>query len=93
MQLHEKYKIDRNQIVTLIRVCKETTKQILKDMEWYYILSMKNTIVSHKYCLLIDKALTTNEKDIVNHFNTIFKSVVQKLVKKVPPTHNNFKNH
>ena len=62
-------------------------------MKWYYILSMKNTIVSHKYCLLIDKALTTNEKDIVNHFNTIFKSVTQKLVKKVPPTHNNFKNH
>ena len=53
---------------------------------------MKNTKASNKYSLLIDKALTTNEKDIANHFNTFFTSMAQKLVKKIPPTHNNFKS-
>ena len=52
---------------------------------------MKNTKASNKYSLLIDKALTTNEKDIANHFNTFFTSIAQKLVKKILPTQNNFK--
>ena len=53
---------------------------------------MKNTKASNKYSLLIDKALTTNEKDIANHFNTFFTYIAQKLVKKIPPSHNNFKS-
>ena len=52
---------------------------------------MKNTKASNKYSLLIDKALTTNEKDIANHFNTFFTYIAQKLIKKIPPTHNNLK--
>ena len=51
---------------------------------------MKNTKANNKYSLLIDKALTTNEKDIINHFNTFFTSIAQKLVNKVLPTHNSF---
>ena len=51
---------------------------------------MKNTKANNKYSLLIDKALTTDENDIANHFNTFFSSIAQKLVKKIPPTHNNF---
>ena len=53
---------------------------------------MKNTNASNKYSLLIDKALTTNEKDIANHFNIFFTYIAQKLIKKIPPTHNNFKS-
>ena len=54
------------------------------------ILNMKNTKASNKYSLLTDKALTTN--DIANHFNTFFTSILQKLVEKIPPTHNSFKS-
>ena len=54
----------------------------------YYFFSK----ASNKYSILIDKALTTNEKDIANHFNTFFTSIAQKLVKKIPPTHNSFKS-
>ena len=45
---------------------------------------MKNTKASNKYSLLIDKVLTTNEKDIANNFNTFFTSIAQKLVRKFP---------
>ena len=51
------------------------------------ILNMKNTKDSNKYSPLIDKALTTIEKDIANNFNTFFTSIAQKLVKKIPLTH------
>ena len=97
-QLHEKYKIYRNQIVTLTRVCKENyyqsffennktnSKKIWSGIR--SILNMKNTKANKKY----DKALTRNEKDIANHFNTFFTSIAQKLVKKIPPTHNNFES-
>ena len=94
-QLYEKYKLYRNQIVTLTRVCKENyyqsflenTKTNSKKI-WSSIRSiMKNTKANNKYSLLINKALTTNEKDIANHFNTFFTSIAQKLVKKIPPTH------
>ena len=87
-QLHEKYKMYRNQIVTLTRVCKENyyqsfffdnnktnSKKIWSGIR--SILNMKNTKASNKYSLLIDKALTTNEKEIANHFNTFFTSVAQ----------------
>ena len=99
-QLYEKYKLYRNQIVTLTRVCKENyyqsflenTKTNSKKI-WSSIRSiMKNTKANNKYSLLINKALTTNEKDIANHFNTFFTSIAQKLVKKIPPTPNNFKS-
>ena len=101
-QLQEKYKIYRNQIVTLTQVCKENYYQYLLEINktnlkkiWKgirSILSMKNNKANNKYSLLIAKALTTNEKDIANHFNTFFTSIAQKLVKKIPPTHNNFKS-
>ena len=93
-QLHEKYKIYRNQIVTLTRVCKENyyqsffennktnSKKIWSGIR--SILNMKNTKASNKYSLLIDKVLTTNEKDIANNFNTFFTSIAQKLVRKFP---------
>ena len=102
-QIQEKYKIYRNQIVTLTRVCKKKTcvyyqsffensktnsKKVWSGVR--SILTMKNTKANNKYSLLIDKALTTNEKDIANHFNNLFTSIPQKLVKKSPPTHNNF---
>ena len=101
-QLQEKYKIYRNKIATLTRVCKENyyqcffenNKTNLKKI-WSgirSILNMKNTKANDKYSLLIDKALTTNEKNSANHFNTFFTSIVQKLVNKIPPTHNNFEN-
>ena len=102
-QLQEKYKIYRNQIVTLTQVCKENyyqyflennktnLKKIWKGIR--SILSMKNNKANNKYSLLIAKALTTNEKDIANHFNTFFTCIVQKLVEKIPPKHNNFKNY
>ena len=32
----------------------------------------------------MEKTLTTNEKDIANHFNTFFTSIAQKLVNKIP---------
>ena len=101
-QLHEKYKLYRNQIVCLTRACKETyyqssfennktnSKKIWSGIRT--ILNLKNTKANNNYSLLIDKALTTNEKDIANHFNTFFTSIAQKLVKKIPPTHNNFKS-
>ena len=53
---------------------------------------MKNNKANNKCSLLIARALTANEKDIANHFNTFFTSIVQKLVEKILPTHNNFKN-
>ena len=53
---------------------------------------MKNAKASSKYSLLIDKALTTIEKDIANRFNTFFTSIAQKLEKKIPSTHNNFQS-
>ena len=54
---------------------------------------MKKTKANDKYSsLLIDKALTRNEKYIANHFNTFFTSIAQKLVNKIPPTHNSFEN-
>ena len=53
---------------------------------------MKNNKANNKYSLLIDKALTANKKDTANHFNAIFTSIAQKLVNKIPPTHNNFEN-
>ena len=99
-QLHEKYKIYRNQTVTLTRVCKENyyqsffennktnSKKIWSGIR--SILNMKNTKATNKYSLLTDKALTTN--DIANHFNTFFTSILQKLVEKIPPTHNSFKS-
>ena len=101
-QLHEKYKIYRNQIVTLTRVCKENyyqsffennktnSKKIWSGIR--SILNMKNTKASKKYSHLINKPLTTIEKDIANHFNNFFTSIAQKLVEKIPPTHNNFKS-
>ena len=71
-QLHEKYKIYRNQIVTLTRVCKENYYQSFFENNktnskkiWSAIrsiLNMKNTKASNKCSLLVDKALTTNEK-------------------------------
>ena len=64
-------------------------------MEWYQIhtkYEKYHTKANNKYNLLIDKALTTNEEDIPNHFDTFFTSIAQKLVKKSPLTHNNFKN-
>ena len=64
-------------------------------MEWYQIhtkYEKYNTKANNKYSLLTDKALTTNEEDIANHFDTFFTSIAQKLVKKIPLTHNNFKN-
>ena len=53
---------------------------------------MKNTKANNKYSPLIDRALTTNEKDIANNFNNFFTSITQKLVNKIPPIHNNFEN-
>ena len=53
---------------------------------------MKITKANNKYSPLIDKALTTNEKGIANHFNTFSTSIAKKVVKKIPPTHNNFQN-
>ena len=71
-QLHEKYKLYRNQIVTLTRVCKENYYQSFFENNktnskkiWSAIrsiLNMKNTKASNKCSLLVDKALTTNEK-------------------------------
>ena len=101
-QLHEKYKLYRNQIVCLTRACKETyyqssfennktnSKKIWSGIRT--ILNLKNTKANNNYSILIDKALTTNKKDIANHFNTFFTSIAQKLVKKIPPTHNSFKS-
>ena len=85
-------------MVTLTCVCKENyyqsffennktnSKKIWSGIR--SILNMKNTKANKKY----DKALTRNEKDIANHFNTFFTSIAQKLVKKIPPTHNNFES-
>ena len=53
---------------------------------------MKITKANNKYSPLIDKALTTNEKGIANHFNTFSISIAKELIKKIPPTHNNFQN-
>ena len=40
------------------------------------------------------KKLSSNNKSkrYTNHFNTFFTSIAQKLVQKIPSTHNNFKN-
>ena len=54
------------------------------------IQNMKNTKANNKYSLLINKALTTNEKDVANHLNAFLTSTAQKLVNKIPPTHSNF---
>ena len=53
---------------------------------------MKITKANNKYSPLIDKALTTNEKGIANHFSTFSISIAKELIKKIPPTHNNFQN-
>ena len=74
--------------------CFEDNKKNLKKI-WSGIrstLNMKNTKVNNEYSLLTDKDLTTNERDLANHFNTFFISVAQKLVNKIPPTNNNFEN-
>ena len=101
-KLREKYKLYKNQIVTLTRFCKEyyyqsffennqaNSKKISSGIR--SILNMKNSKASRKCSLLIDKALTTIEKDIANRFNTFFTSIAKKLVKKIPPTHNNFQS-
>ena len=98
----KKYKIYRNQIVTLTRLRKEgyynnffennktNSKKTWSDIR--YIVNMKNTKANNKYNLLIDNALITNVKDITDHFNTFRTSIAQKLVKKIPPTHNNLEN-
>ena len=65
-QWHEKYKLYRNQIVTLTCVCKENYYQSFFENNktnskkiWSAIrsiLNMKNTKASNKCSLLIDKA-------------------------------------
>ena len=101
-QLQEKHKIYRNQIVNLTRIYKENYYQSFLETNktnskkiWNGIrskLNMKNTKANKKYSLLIDKALTTNVKDIANHVNTSFTSTAQKLAKKILTTYNNFEN-
>ena len=90
-QWHEKYKLYRNQIVTLTCVCKENYYQSFFENNktnpkkiWSgirSILNMKNTKANNKY----DKALTTNEKDIDNHFNTFFHIYSTKASKENSP--------
>ena len=53
---------------------------------------MKNAKVNNDYSLLADKDLTTNERDLANHFNTFFISIAQKLVNKILSANNNFEN-
>ena len=78
-------------IINLFKTSKKTnSKKIWSGIR--STLNMKNTKANNKYSLLIDKALITNGKDIANHFNTFFTSIVQKLVNKISTTHNNSEN-
>ena len=54
------------------------------------IQNMKNTKANNKYSLLINKALTTNEKDVANYLNAFLTSTAQKLVNKIPPNPQQF---
>ena len=89
-KLQENYKIYRNQIVTLTRVCKEKYYQSFfennkTNMKKIWsgirsILNMKNTKANNKYSLPTDKALTTNKKDFA-----IFYIYITKASKVNPP--------
>ena len=99
--IHQKFKSYRYQIVTLSCLCKENYFKTYfennkKDPKriWYGIKTQINTTISktgsHHITLNRDNKTTSDDFIIANHFNSFFRSIAGKLLKKVPKAKKTF---
>ena len=98
-EIQKRFKVYRNHVVTLSRICKENYyKEYFEDNRknakklWSGIRSIIN-IKNKKFqsnSLTINSKTVTNSNTLANHFNKLFTFIAGKLLQKIPKTDKRF---
>ena len=101
--LHQLYKLYRNQITTLTRICKEkhykqyfeTNKQNAMKLQKGIkeIINIKKEDKSQPTTLRSNNSIIDDELVVANIFNSYFGSIAKEIDKKIPKPSNSYKNY